>query len=326
MTTKASLGRLRRVELRECWEREDTDFTPWLASEENIGILGDAIGMELEVQEAEAAVGPFRADILCRDTVDNALVVVENQLERTDHGHLGQVLTYAAGLDAVSVVWIAARFTEEHRAAVDWLNRISHENFRFFGVEIELWRIGSSALAPKFNVVAKPNDWSTTAKEAAARPKTLTAGQAAQVEYWTEFGAFLEGRGARFKPPKPYPSNWMQWGLGRSGTGLLTIANAAEVLVGVDINSRQHPTWFQRLHDDKEAIEADLGFSMGWEGRPGNTFSVLRIRKQADTRSPEKRPAAFQWVLEHMEAIDRVFRPRIKGLDDSPLPEHEVDA
>ena len=124
MTTKAKLGRLQRVELRECWEREDTDFTPWLASEENIALLGEAIGIELEVQQEEASVGPFRADILCKNTASSELVIIENQLERTDHGHLGQTLTYAAGLDAVTIIWIAARFTEEHRAALDWLNRI----------------------------------------------------------------------------------------------------------------------------------------------------------------------------------------------------------
>ena len=156
MATKTRLGKLEPVELRDCWEREDSDFTPWLASDENIALLGEAIGLELEVQQEEAAVGPFRADILCRDTNSGGLVIIENQLERTDHSHLGQTLTYAAGLDAVTIVWIAASFTEEHRAALDWLNRISHEGVRFFGVEIELWRIGDSAPAPMFNIVAVP--------------------------------------------------------------------------------------------------------------------------------------------------------------------------
>ncbi len=325
MTTKAKLGRLQRVDLRDCWEREDTDFTPWLASEENIAVLGDAIGIELEVQQEEATVGPFRADILCRNTAADELVIIENQLERTDHSHLGQTLTYAAGLDAVTIIWVASRFTEEHRAALDWLNRISHEDIRFFGIEIELWKIGSSPPAPKFNIVAKPNDWSRTVKEAAGRRGTLTAGQKAQIEYWTGFGTFLDGEEARFRPPKPYPSNWMQWGLGRSGTGLLAIANAAEVLVGVDVNSRDHPTWFHKLHDDKDDIEAELGFALEWHEKPGNKYSLLRVRRKADTRAPEKRPAAFEWMLKHMDAIDRVFRPRIKELDDSPLPDQESE-
>ena len=119
------LERLERVpNLRGYWANEASDFTPWLASETNIELLSETIGFDLDVQQQEAAVGPFRADILCRDT-------------RTDHTHPGQLFTYAAGLDAVTVVWIAQRFNEEHRAALDWLNRITHEDFHFFGIEIE---------------------------------------------------------------------------------------------------------------------------------------------------------------------------------------------
>ena len=125
---------------------------PWLAREENLALLGETLGLELELEAVEQGVGPFRADIVCRDTVSNSRVLVENQLQGTDHRHLGQIFTYAAGLDAVTVVWIAARFTDEHRAALDWLNEITDQRVNFFGLEIELWRIGGSPLAPKFNV------------------------------------------------------------------------------------------------------------------------------------------------------------------------------
>lgn len=323
MTTKAKLGRLQRVELRECWDREDSDFTPWLAGEENIACLGEAIGLELEVVQEEASVGPFRADILCRNTASDELVIIENQLERTDHSHLGQTLTYAAGLDAVTIIWVAARFTEEHRAALDWLNRISHEDFRFFGIEIEVWKIGGSVPAPKFNIVAKPNDWSKTVKEAAGRPGTLTEGQKAQVEYWTEFGAFLEEQNAGFKPPKPYPSNWMQWGVGRAGTHLIAVVNAREIVVRVEVNRRAHPTWFQKLREDEAEIQEELGFTPTWDPKPGKKSCVVFISTKSDLKATEARPAAFAWMLEHMEAFNRVFRPRLKELDDTP-PEEEA--
>src|SRR5262249_33441872 len=153
------LGRLERVGLREIWKNEAADFTPWLANEQNLKLLGDTLGIELHFEAQEKDVGPYRADILCRDTSDDSWVLIENQLSPTDHSHLGQILTYSAGLGAVSIVWIAERFTDEHRAALDWLNEISGENVQFFGLEIEVWRIGESARAPKFNVVAKPNDW-----------------------------------------------------------------------------------------------------------------------------------------------------------------------
>ena len=136
-----NLGRLEQVELRSIWANEAGDFTPWLAQEDNLRLLGDTIGIELELEERERAVGPFSADILCKDTVGGAWVVIENQLERTDHTHLGQLITYAAGLKAATIVWIASRLTEEHRAALDWLNEITDGKFQFFGLEIEVWKI-----------------------------------------------------------------------------------------------------------------------------------------------------------------------------------------
>ncbi len=153
------LGKLKEVEVRELWKGEATDFTPWLAKEDNIALLNDAIGIDLEVIKQEKDVGPYRADILCKDTIADHYVLIENQLERTDHTHLGQLLTYAAGLDAVSIIWISKTFTEEHRAALDWLNRITEEGINFFGIEITAYRIGESLPAPKFNIVSKPNDW-----------------------------------------------------------------------------------------------------------------------------------------------------------------------
>lgn len=321
MTTKAELSRLKRVELRDCWEREDTDFTPWLAQEENIALLGETIGIELEVQQEEAPVGPFRADILCRDTANDELVIVENQLERTDHVHLGQTLTYAAGLDAVTVIWIAAQYTEEHRATLDWLNRITDDGFRFFGIEIELWRIDDSPVAPKFNLIAKPNDWSKTLKETAGRRGPLTEGQRAQVAFWSEFGAFLADEGAKFKPPKPYHSNWMGWGIGRTGTQLVVVANAGEISIAVDIDTGMHPGWYDQLSSDREDIEAELGFALTWRDKPGNRWNQIKVGKVADTRAAEERAEIFGWMLEHMVAFDRVFRPKLKGMGDGPVGE-----
>ncbi|MDA3857468.1 MAG: DUF4268 domain-containing protein, partial [Roseovarius sp.] len=121
----SGLGRLRRVELRNIWQSEAQDFTHWLAREDNLTLLGETLGIDLELEAVEQNVGPFRADILCKDTLSDRWVLVENQLERTDHTHLGQLMTYAAGLDAVTIVWIAARVADEHRAAMDWLNEIT---------------------------------------------------------------------------------------------------------------------------------------------------------------------------------------------------------
>ena len=160
----AQLGRLRKVELRSVWQSEASHFTPWLAQEENLQLLGEAIGLELELEAQEKDVGPFRADILCRDMATDEWVLIENQLERTDHTHLGQLLTYAAGLQAVTIVWIAPRFADEHRAALDWLNERTDDTINLFGLEVELWRIGDSQVAPKLNIISQPNSWSRDRK------------------------------------------------------------------------------------------------------------------------------------------------------------------
>jgi hypothetical protein len=164
MTAIIPLGTFVQVLLREAWPTEDGNFTPWLAAPANIALLGKALNMELEVEAVERLVGPFRADILARvidDPTDTGhRVIIENQFGRTNHLHLGQILTYLAGIEhAKTVVWIAETIQADHRAAIDWLNANTTEDFSFFAIEIELWRIGNSPPAPRFNVIASPNDW-----------------------------------------------------------------------------------------------------------------------------------------------------------------------
>ena len=145
MAGTPELGKLERVDLRDVWETEDQNFTPWLAQDENISVLAETLGMDLVVEETEKAVGRFRADIVCREADSpDSWVLIENQLEQTNHTHLGQLMTYAAGLEAVTIVWIAHHFRQEHREALQWLNEITDKRFRFFGLEVVLWRIGDS--------------------------------------------------------------------------------------------------------------------------------------------------------------------------------------
>lgn len=168
-----TLGSIQSVDLRDCREYEDKDFTPWLAQEDKIKLLGDTIDMDLQVESQEVNIGPFRADILYKDSYDH-YVLIENQLELTDHTHLGQIMTYAAGLNAATIIWIAKEFTEEHHAALDWLNNITDNSFNFVGIEIHLIQIGNSAIAPVFKIVAKPNGWSKAVRNTnSTSPKTL---------------------------------------------------------------------------------------------------------------------------------------------------------
>jgi len=321
--SKESLGRLEKVDLRTYWQREDTDFTPWLGEDENIALLGDTIEMDLEVQEQEASVGPFRADILCRNTADNSFVLIENQLERTDHTHLGQLLTYAAGLDAVTLVWVVERFTEEHRAALDWLNRITDEGFHFFGIEVELWRIGESVAAPKFSLIAKPNDWSKTVREAATAPAQITELGRVKMEFWAVFGAFLAKKYSSFRSPKAKDYSWQSWGLGRTHFQLCAAVNARDKRndVYLNLSGPDAEAHYQLLMAEREEIEKSLGFPLEWE--KGAKERKLIIRRPGDTTDRSNWPEQHQWLHDTMLAFQRVFKPLIRDLDATEWADSE---
>ena len=172
-----NLGRLERVDIATVWKSEPGEFVPWLAAPDNLRHLGNALLLDLEPVGRETAVGRFRADLLCRDRGSGAGVVIEAQLGPSDHTHLGQILTYATGLGARDLVWLAPRFQGEHRAVLDRLNRLGGADLRFFGVKMDLWKIGASCTAPQFTVLSGPADWFDSAGDAAgAGPVAPVAG------------------------------------------------------------------------------------------------------------------------------------------------------
>ena len=314
----AKLERLIKVPLREFWDKEDRDFTPWLADEENIGLLGETIGVELEVEAQEKNVGPFRADILCKDTATDDWVLIENQLERTDHTHLGQLLTYAAGLEAVTVVWIAEGFTDEHRAALDWLNEITDEKFSFFGLEIELWRIGDSPMAPKFNVVSHPNDWTKTVSRISRNE--LTSVQQLYLEYWTTLRDLLEERNGVIRPVKPLPRYWMSFAVGRSNFWLSASASVKGqwVCVSLTLTGKDGKDHFYLLERDKADIEEEVGAKLEWDEKDGWERSEIDLSLyEIDLEDRQDWNRQHQWLCEQLETFHNVFSPRVKALDAS---------
>jgi hypothetical protein len=321
---KPKLGRLERVELRKAWVGEASDFTPWLAEADNIALLGEAIGIELEVESQEKDVGPFRADILCRDTVNNHYVLVENQLERTDHSHLGQLLTYAAGLEAVTVVWVASRFTEEHRAALDWLNNATTSDFNFFGLEIELWRIGLSEMAPKFNVVSKPNDWSKAVKEqaAAAQAGQFTETQAKHLQFWTQFRQYLDDHSSPVKTNRPSKDHWTNVSVGRTNFALVLTNNFMQGRSGVHLlltgpDAKAHFGLVeQHYKDEVEAKLAPLG-AVKWRLLPDAKESHIAVVRDVSPADPASWPQLDDWMATTLRTMHDLFRPIVKNLDAS---------
>lgn len=315
----ASLARLTQIELRNIWTTEAGDFTPWLAKEENLALLGDTVGIELELEATEKDVGPFRADILCKDTATGHWVLIENQLARTDHTHLGQLLTYAAGLKAVTIVWIADHFTDEHRAALDWLNEITDDSFNFFGLEIELWRIASSPVAPKFNIISKPNDWTKTIGSAASRidEGDLTETKLLQQEYWSTLREVLIKRKSVLKPQKPLPQHWTNFAVGRSHFGLHARVNTQKqvIAVGMSCYGTDAKPHFHLLAEDKDTIEREIGDELEWEELPNRKESKVTLERAADPTNRTDWSKQHEWLADTLERFHRVFSTRVKTLD-----------
>lgn len=315
------LGRLEQVSLREVWLSESSHFTPWLAKDENLSLLADTLGLDLECQGQEQGVGPYRADIVCKDTTDGTLVLIENQLEKTDHTHLGQLMTYAAGLDAVTIVWVAERFTEEHRAALDWLNEITNEKVSFFGLEIELWRIGGSPVAPKFNVVCKPNDWikggAGGGGGGGGGGGVVTETKLLQQEYWRALREYLAERKSNLKPQKAHPQHWLTVSIGRSNFNMAALVNTPDNRIGVEVymsgpQAKQH---FKRLEAERAQIEKEFGEALDWRELPQKEASrILVMRENASIKDRALWPDQHAWLADKLERMDRVFRPRILAL------------
>lgn len=318
-----NLGRLQKVDLREAWSSESSDFTPWLAQESNLKLLGETIGIELELESQEKEVGPFRADILCKDTATDDWVLIENQLERTDHSHLGQLLTYAAGLNAVTIVRIAERFTEEHRAALDWLNERTDEKINLFGLEIELWRIGDSPIAPKFNVISQPNDWSRTVQQAAAGGGEVSEHRQLQFRFWTAFKEYLESHNSFINCKKPSPHHWRTYAIGRSGVHLVSIismwnsetnSRSPEIRVDLYMNGPNAKLEFAVLEKQKDAIEKALGFPLRWHNPENKAACRISTRQNADFLNEQLWPQHFEWLRQRLETMHKVFAPIVKNL------------
>ena len=310
------LGRLEKLELRNYWKKEDTEFTPWLAKEENIQILSETIGIELEVQGQEENVGPFRADILCVDVSNNHYVLIENQLASTDHTHLGQLMTYAAGLDAVTIIWIAQRFTEEHRAALDWLNRITDDTFNFFGIEIELYRIGDSPAAPMFNIISKPNDWAKSVKKSASN-QNVTETKLLQQEYWQGLKDYMEDNKSSVRMQSAQPQHWTNIAIGKTDYWLSATMNTREdtISIWLNISGEKSKENYEKLYSKSYQDSLDLiSEDIVWDKMEGRKTSCVILKTNGALSKKSDWNTQYEWFKLYLEKFMKVFKPVIKNL------------
>lgn len=327
-----SLGKLISVDLREVFASEPGDFTPWLAKEENLSLLSDAIGIPLQCEAQDKDVGPFRADILCKDPDTEDWVLIENQIERTDHTHLGQLLTYAAGLEAVTIVWIARKFTDQHRATLDWLNERTDEKINFFGLEIELWRIGDSPIAPKFNIISQPNDWSRAVREGAQGASAISDYKETQLRFWTAFKEFME-KNTEIKCPKPAARHWMSHPIGLSGAHFSSVISLwssldgkkePEERVDLTLDGPKAKQRYAALEGKRGEIESALGFPVIWHSRPGTNMCCIRTRHNADFMREDEWSEQQQWLRKNLELYHKVFVPILQEIESEETEREPV--
>ena len=316
MNATKTLSKLERVPLREAWKHEAGEFTPWLAEPDNLNGLAEALGVsELVLVATEHWVGDFKLDILCTDGDDQ--VIIENQLEETNHKHLGQLIAYAAGVGAKKVIWVAQSFRQEHAAALQFLNENTTENLSFFGVQVELWRIGNSPLAPKFEVVVKPNDWVKSGREQARAASSATPTKQLQQKFWMALIERLAKTAPQIRPQQPRLQHWLNNSIGRSGFNLNITANTRDERLGVELwvpraDGKQR---FAALMEKKEAIEGQLGFELDWQELPEATGSrVASWYPHGSIEEEQRWDEYLDWLIQRLVKMDQVLRPIVKAL------------
>ena len=300
------LGKLKRIDnLRDYWPHEALDFTPWLAEEDNITLLGDAIGMEIIVEETESPVGSFNVDILARERATDRVIIIENQLEETDHDHLGKIITYASGKLASYVIWVVRKARQEHRCAIEWLNNRTDENIGFFLVETELWSIDGSDAAVQFQVVEQPNGWIKDIKRSASSSDCLRS------QFWAEFVEYAfhsHSFTKAFRCRKPGNRHW--YDLVPNGVrsfSLSALLDSRQQTIGVEIYIADDNALFHRFLSQKQIIEASVGQALDWRELPNRKSSRIVLRRTADIHNRKQWNEYFDWYRIYAEKMLQAF-------------------
>lgn len=307
--------------LRTHFPDEAQHFTPWLSQEENLTLLAETIGMNLELVAVEQYVGPFRADIIAKD--EDVEVIIENQLDATDHKHLGQLMVYAANRGAGVIVWVARQVTDEYRKVIDWLNEKT--DVSFFALEVELWRIGDSPVAPKFNIVCKPNEFARAARSTGGE---LSSTAQLQLEFWTGFVDYMSEQGSTFNIPKAAARHWcdLRIGTSRGHVGLTALRNgrlSCEFYSG----HSQSDVIFEKLEEQKAAIETELGCELDWQPLPDKKSARIALYEETGSlEDRDKWSESYSWMLTWAEKFKDAFAQRVKTMvlpEPSPAAEAE---
>lgn len=312
--TTGSLGRLTEVDPRSVWPHEAADFTPWLL--ENADVLSETLGIDIELTENEHPVGGYSLDLLGIDRTHDCTLIVENQLTQTDHSHLGQLITYAAGTDASTIVWIARKFREEHRQALTYLNEVAGENARFFALEVSAVRIGDSQAAPLFKLVAEPNDWHAAVSQRARDARGGGGKRLLYRDYWEKLLAEIQIQMPGWsKVRKPQAQNWMdiQWpsrGVRFSVSFSKNRRMKAELYIDTGI-AEENLQIFRLLESSRKEIESVFGGELLWEELEGKQACRISISGDGDILEEESHEKYIGWTVGQLQRLREAFPPEV---------------
>ena len=300
------LGKLEKVNLRDVWPNEEYDFSVWLSKEENLKELSNVIGVDIILEERESAVGKFNVDIYGKEDGTDRNVVIENQLEESNHDHLGKIITYASGKDAKTIIWIVKRARDEHRQAIEWLNSHTDEDVGFFLLEIELWKIGDSEPAPKFNIVSRPNDWGKTQKV------NNSLGKAAKLqgEFWqafAEYGANNEEYSKEFNKRKALPQHWYDLSMGSSEYHISLTCATQRNEIGIEVYIDNNKEIYDLFYENKDCIEENTKLKYKWQRLDNRKASRIKTVKKFDAIYKDKWEEAFEWFCENAIIVKKEF-------------------
>lgn len=305
------LGKIKEVELRRAWNHEANDFTEWLAKEENLSMLSDEIGISIKLIQTEASVGKFNVDILAEEENTGRKIIIENQLENTNHDHLGKIITYASGYDAEIVIWVVKDVRDEHKQAIDWLNENSDEKINFFIIKMELWQIGNSPYAPKFQIISQPNEWAKILKTSAGQGE-LTQTKISQLEFWKGLSEIYKNKSKFIKFQKPKPRHWYNITIGSSGAHIALTLNTRDNLIGCELYINDSKELFDYLSGQKKKIEDEIDLNLDWRRLDSKKASSIIIKKNADLNNTNDWPKYYSWMYENIEKFYKVFSNRTK--------------
>lgn len=321
MDNPIKLGVLEPVKLRDVWGNEALNFTPWLAEKSNIVLLSKTLDIDIEVLETEKYVGPYHMDIFGRDNRSGFPVIIENQLEITDHSHLGQIITYAAGLESGIMIWIAPSFTNEHRAAIEWLNRITGDNFNFFAVLVELFRIGDSLPAPRFSIVSGPNEWTEYIQDKVKKIGT-TPVQVLSLDYWTALKKLIDASQSPVLCSKPKPQTQFDILLPASPFRIsATIEpNDNRIKVSLWVSGRgdkmpkRNAAFGLLLEKFGHELEMIFGKDLVWDIRPTRSWDEVNISASYDPKNTDTWEQQHTWLKTQLEKMVGFFNANLKDL------------